>query len=31
VFEKPLRMVSFEFFRPVPTEFTGRTESLFND
>ena len=31
VFEEPLRMVSFDFFRLDPEEFTGRRESLVND
>ncbi|WP_123537781.1 pyridoxamine 5'-phosphate oxidase family protein [Halosimplex salinum] len=31
VFEEPLRMVSFDFFRLQPDELTGRTESLVND
>lgn len=31
VFEEPLRMVSFDFFRLDPDEFTGRTESLVNE
>ncbi len=31
VFEEPLRMVSFDFFRLDPDEFTGRRESLVND
>ncbi|QPV64280.1 pyridoxamine 5'-phosphate oxidase family protein [Halosimplex litoreum] len=31
VFEEPLRMVSFDFFRLDPEEFTGRRESLVNE
>ncbi|WP_415380349.1 pyridoxamine 5'-phosphate oxidase family protein [Halosimplex sp. TS25] len=31
VFEEPLRMVSFDFFRLDPEELTGRAESLIND
>ncbi|WP_459191660.1 pyridoxamine 5'-phosphate oxidase family protein [Halosimplex sp. J119] len=31
VFEEPLRMVAFDFFRLDPAELTGRTESLIND
>ncbi|QLH77132.1 pyridoxamine 5'-phosphate oxidase family protein [Halosimplex rubrum] len=31
VFEEPLRMVSFDFFRLDPDEFTGRRESPVND
>jgi nitroimidazol reductase NimA-like FMN-containing flavoprotein (pyridoxamine 5'-phosphate oxidase superfamily) len=31
VFEEPLRMVSLDFFRLDPDEFTGRRESLVND
>ncbi|WP_436926901.1 pyridoxamine 5'-phosphate oxidase family protein [Halosimplex amylolyticum] len=31
VFEEPLRMVAFEFFRLDPEEVTGRIESLIND
>lgn len=31
VFEEPLRMVSFDFFRLDPEELTARTESLVND
>ncbi|MFC7139662.1 pyridoxamine 5'-phosphate oxidase family protein [Halosimplex aquaticum] len=31
VFEEPLRMVSFDFFRLDPTDLYGRTESLVND
>ncbi|ELZ30239.1 hypothetical protein C475_00852 [Halosimplex carlsbadense 2-9-1] len=31
VFEEPLRMVSFDFFRLDPDEFTGRRESLVNE
>lgn len=30
VFEEPLRMVSFDFFRLDPAELSGHTESLVN-